>query len=162
MRQKEQHLIRRLCVRTGLALLGALAFCVPHAFAQVCAVSDAVSGTGSAPASVAMGDFNGDGILDMAVANSGDNTVSIMLGKADGSYTTAAVYPTGTTPSGVTAADFNGDGKLDLVVANKGNDSISVLLGNGNGTFKTPVSYGTAGFVGNSLPVLPAVTNLAP
>ena len=113
------------------SLSSVLLFCGPRAFAQAVAF-----GTGNSPASVAVGDFNGDGLADIAVANSADNTISVLLAKPDGSYHAAVAYAAGATPSGVTAADLNGDGKLDLVVANKGDSTISVLLGNGDGTFK--------------------------
>jgi hypothetical protein len=75
--------------------------------------------TGTQPGSVALGDFNGDGILDMAVTNGGDNTLTILLGKGDGTFTAAASSPqTGAYPASVTVGDFNRDGKADLAVAN--------------------------------------------
>ena len=91
---------------------------------------------GSQPAAMAAGDFNGDGIQDLAVANSGSNSLTILLGNGDGTFNTSApTLPTGSQPGGIIAADFNADGKLDLAVANAGNNSITILLGNGDGTF---------------------------
>ena len=58
---------------------------------------------------------NGDGIPDLAVANSGDNTVSILLGKGDGTFTLKQNASTGLTPYGLVVGDFNGDGKVDFV-----------------------------------------------
>jgi hypothetical protein len=78
-------------------------------------------------------DFNGDGKLDLAVANG--ITVSILLGNGDGTFQPQVVYQVGVTPVGIVAADFNGDGKLDLAVANYWNNTLSILLGNGDGTF---------------------------
>jgi hypothetical protein len=104
---------------------------------------------GHFPMSVAMADFNGDGKEDLAVANYSDGTVSVLLGKGDGTFQPQVTYPTGLTPDAVAVGDFNGDGKLDLAVVNTGcppsggtcsGGSISVLLGNGDGTFQQPIT----------------------
>jgi hypothetical protein len=97
---------------------------------------------GTQPYSVAAGDFNGDGKLDLAVANNTSNNVSILLGNGDGTFQAAANYAAGSQPASVAVGDFNGDGKLDLAVANNISNNVSVLLGNGNGTFQTAVNYG--------------------
>ncbi|MCU1284533.1 MAG: Integrin-like protein [Acidobacteriales bacterium] len=94
--------------------------------------------------SVAIGDFNGDGNVDLAVVVQGEERVAILLGSATGVFTIAPLRPVlGSFPSKIIAADLNKDGILDLVVANTGNGqpvaSLSVLFGNGNGTFKTAV-----------------------
>ena len=65
-----------------------------------------------------MGDFNGDGKLDLAVANYNSATVSILLGTGTGSFGAKTDFGTGSIPSSVAVGDFNGDGKLDLAVAN--------------------------------------------
>jgi hypothetical protein len=75
-------------------------------------------GTGRACSSVAVGDFNGDGKLDLAVANFDSNTVSILLGTGTGSFGAKTDFGTGSNPASVAVGDFNGDGKLDLAVAN--------------------------------------------
>jgi hypothetical protein len=101
---------------------------------------------------VVSGDFNGDGILDLAVTNSNcayqtgglaytdlvcnAGTVSILLGNGDGSFQPHLDYATGKNPSALAAADFNADGKLDLAIVNAEDGSISVLLGQGDGTFQ--------------------------
>lgn len=92
---------------------------------------------GNSPNAIAVGDFNGDGKLDLAVTNQGDNTVSILLGNGDGTFQAQRTFPTGLAPDAIVAGDFNGDGKLDLAVANFTGNSISILLGNGDGTFAT-------------------------
>lgn len=90
---------------------------------------------GHSPNAIAVGDFNGDGKIDLAVTNEGDNTVSILLGNGDGTFQSQTTIATGVAPDAIVAADFNGDGKLDLAVANFTDNSISILLGNGDGTF---------------------------
>ena len=90
---------------------------------------------GTVPAAVAAADFNGDGILDLAVANSGSGDVSILLGNGNGTLQAAVNIDAGMTNPGVLATgDFNQDRKLDLVVFQPG--VISVLLGNGDGSFQ--------------------------
>src|SRR5439155_6917772 len=97
----------------------------------------------SFPWSVAVGDFDGDGKLDLAVANSGCHTVSVLWGNGDGTFQTARDFGAGISPVFVTTGDFNRDGKLDLVVANLFS-GVSVLLGNGvDRTFQAAVSYST-------------------
>jgi hypothetical protein len=97
------------------------------------------------PDAVAVGDFNGDGKLDVAVTNLVDGTVSILLGNGDGTFQAAQSYAVGLNPSSVALGDLNGDGSVDLAVANNGGPlvpgTVSILLGNGNGTFKAAVAY---------------------
>ena len=76
---------------------------------------------------------------DLVIANSGSNTVSVLLGSEnfDGTFTEAAgsPFPVGNNPSGVVIADFNGDGFPDFAVVNQGDNTISVFRGDGNGNF---------------------------
>jgi hypothetical protein len=99
--------------------------------------------TGSGPFSVAVGDFNLDGVPDLAVANVGSNTVSVLMGDAngDGNFHPAVNYPVGSEPESVAVGDFNRDGIPDLAVANFGSNNVSVLLGNVDGTFQPAVNY---------------------
>ena len=97
---------------------------------------------GSGPRSVATGDFNRDGKLDLAVSDPGSGNVSILLGKGNGTFQSPVSYPIGQgLYSLVAVADFNGDGKLDLVASNYASNNVSVLLGNGDGTFQAAVNY---------------------
>ena len=91
---------------------------------------------GTHPQAIVTADFNGDGRLDLATANAGDNTVSVLKGNGNGTFQSAQSSATGSGPKSVAVGDFNADGKLDVVTAN-GND-LSVLLGNGDGTFQDP------------------------
>jgi hypothetical protein len=90
---------------------------------------------GELPESAAVGDFNGDGKLDLAVANVLSNTVSILLGDGKGNFTLASSPVVGGEPQSVAVGDFNGDGKLDLAVANWSGNTVSILLGDGTGNF---------------------------
>ncbi|MBV8116035.1 MAG: immunoglobulin domain-containing protein, partial [Silvibacterium sp.] len=74
--------------------------------------------------------FDGDGKLDLAVGNSSDNTVSILLGKGDGTFTAATGSPVGVGkgPQSVAVGDFNGDGRLDIASANSSSVNVSVLV----------------------------------
>src|SRR2546422_3325299 len=76
-----------------------------------------------------------------AVANTGSNTISVLLGNGDGTFQAAQTFAAGASPWSVTAGDFNNDGKQDLAAANFGSADVSVLLGNGDGTFQAAVSY---------------------
>lgn len=107
--------------------------------------------TGSAPAPpafVAVGDFNGDHKLDLAVGNGSvntvSNTVSILLGNGDGTFQLPIQYNTGISADYVAVADFNNDKKSDLLISNIPigplyQSDISILLGDGDGRFQAPM-----------------------
>ena len=82
--------------------------------------------TGSSnPSSVAVGDFNGDGKLDLVVADLFSADVRLLLGNGNGTFGTAASYAAGAGSSSVAVGDFNDDGRLDIAVTDSG---VSVLL----------------------------------
>ena len=91
-----------------------------------------------------VGDFDGDGNLDIAVTNYGSGTVNVLLGKGDGTFNPAVPYAVNSGAFFIREADLNGDGFLDLVVGNYNSGTISVLLGVGDGTFQPQTTY-TAG-----------------
>ena len=108
--------------------------------------------TGKNAMAVASGDFNQDGIPDMAVANIYGNNVTVLLGNGDGTFTAAPALTAGVHPIGLMVADFNSDGIPDLAVVDAGSTTknsylytVSILLGKGDGTF-TPLtaSYQTS------------------
>ncbi len=123
----------------------------PAAFGLLNVSNPAVSQSMDA---VAVGDFNGDGNPDLAVANFSSNTIAILLGNGKGGFTPApAVLPTGNNPIAIAVGDFNGDGNLDLAVANYGDGTVTVLLGNGDGTFTPTATSPNAGTTPNSIAV---------
>ncbi len=110
---------------------------------------------GSVPNTVLAGDFNEDGITDLAVVCGGSNAVSILIGQGaagagNGTFAAAVNYATGTGPLRLASGDFNEDGITDLAVTNNNNasNSVSVLIGlgtgaQGDGTFAAAVDYPT-------------------
>ncbi len=100
--------------------------------------------TGYNPNSVAIGDLNGDGNPDLAVANSFANTVSVLLADASGKFAPKVDYPTAKTPVSVAIADLEGDGKPDLVIACLSDSVVSVLRGDGSGGFGPRTDWPTA------------------
>ncbi len=83
---------------------------------------------------------DGDGIVDIAVSNWISGDVSILIGRGQGAFASAAQYPVGGHPLNVQAADLDADGDSDLVTANSVSDHVSVLLGAGDGTFRPAVN----------------------
>ncbi|HEY6272858.1 MAG TPA: choice-of-anchor D domain-containing protein [Terriglobales bacterium] len=102
--------------------------------------------TGLEPYSVATADFNGDGLLDLAIVNYTGSTVSIFLNSVHGfpSAPTSTLALPGAGPQSVAVGDFNGDGKPDLALTMAALDQVVVALGNGDGTFtlSTPAAVG--------------------
>lgn len=94
------------------------------------------------PLATAAADFNGDGKLDLAVANSGVSTISVFPGKGDGSFLAPVIVsiPNGCFNDNVVAGDFNNDGNIDLLTVCALQTTVWVVPGLGNGQFGAPVS----------------------
>ncbi len=128
--------------------------------------------TGSQPSALAAGDFNGDGKIDLAVADKGNGgTVAILLNSSSGFQAPSTFGSGGTAPSAIVTADFDGDGKLDLAVANSMSGNVAVFRGGGNGAFQllhtfqtgtSPQSIAVADLNGDGLPDLVVADNGQP
>ena len=92
--------------------------------------------------SVAVGDFNGDGIQDFAAVHSSNNSVSIRLGNGTGGFSGNISIIVGTDPNSVAIGDFNADGIQDFATADNGSNSVSVRLGDGAGGFTGTTKIG--------------------
>ncbi len=101
--------------------------------------------------SLALGDFNGDGLPDLAITDqSYSGTLAISLGNGDGTFRFLNRYTLPFTPDAVTVGDFNRDGKLDLAVAQgTSQGAVSILLGLGDGSFQAPVQFRTNHYPGS-------------
>jgi len=94
----------------------------------------------------AVGDINNDGKADLAVADGPSDSVSVLIGSGEGTFTAQPNVSVSSSPQSVSIGDFNRDGKKDLAVACAGSDSVDVALGNGDGTFEAATPF----VVGNS------------
>ena len=114
---------------------------------------------GNTPTFVATGDFNADGVTDLAIANSGapstatngagvsGNSVSILFGNpnpnqinvGNGTFTTQTTYPAGTQPTSLAVADYNQDGFPDIAVSDAADNAVTFLFNEGAGIFTSPV-----------------------
>jgi hypothetical protein len=91
-------------------------------------LTSSVPTAGSRPAAVALGDFNGDRIVDIATANAGSANASVLLGDGSGDFSAPVLVGAGVNPHAVAAGDLNSDGRDDLIVANYGATSGSLTV----------------------------------
>jgi hypothetical protein len=126
---------------------GAVAVLLGQANGSFTGAGNANTG-GDLPSSVAIGDFNGDGKRDLAIAHLNSGNVSILLGNGTGAFAFASGTPfsVGTRPASIAVADLNADNKADLAVAIADDNAVAILMGAGNGTFtanvNSPVAVG--------------------
>jgi hypothetical protein len=110
-------------------------------------INPCVNPNANSNCSVAAGDFDNNGMADLAITSGYDNTVIILLGNGDGTFTPAPGPPIPITfPQSVKTGDFNNDGRLDLAVTDATDNTISIQLGNGDGTFTAAAPVPVGGF----------------
>jgi len=138
--ERTMHMV----IRT-VSCLAAIA-CAASAAAQPIAVSRSDVRVSDGPRAVVAADFDRNGRLDLATANLGAASVSIVLNLGDGHYSHAYDFRVGAGPFDLVAAELNGDGVMDLAVANADANSVSILLGRGVGGFTVlpPLSTGAS------------------
>lgn len=128
----------------GCVALWMVAYALPNPGAAISFVAPANQPqVGIQPTSIATADFNGDGVIDLAVTNFDETpeapapgtTISILLGNGNGTFAPQTLFTTGAGPRYVVAARLNADSHIDLAIANYWGDSVTILLGQGDGTF---------------------------
>jgi fibronectin type 3 domain-containing protein len=141
-------LTRGITNMSGGALIKAYSwnFTVKANRASVTLKQSFISGVGNNPRASVAGDFDNDGDIDLAVANAGSNTVSILLNSGSGTFTQSSTPGVGSNPYSVTTGDFDRDGDLDLAIANAGSNTVSILLNNGTGTFTQSSTPGVGSY----------------
>jgi hypothetical protein len=100
-----------------------------------------VSAAQGALSAILAGDFNHDGILDLAVTIPGSKQLAILVGNGDGSFAAPARYSVGANPVAIISADMDEDGIADLIVTNQGSNTFSMLGGNSDGSFRTALDF---------------------
>ena len=104
---------------------------------------------GSTPSSNEGADYDGDGIMDFAVAHIGNGNMSVFIGLGDGGFAPAVVYPSGNNSRGLTTLDAEGDGDTDIVLAHRSGSDMGLHRNNGDGTF-APVQLFPGGVSGET------------
>ncbi|HET6548757.1 MAG TPA: FG-GAP-like repeat-containing protein, partial [Solirubrobacter sp.] len=96
---------------------------------------------GFVPSSVALADFDGDGLGDAAVTTAADDAITLLMSSGGGLFAPVPAGTVGRGPNAVVAADFNRDGDPDLATANPDSDDVSLLLAGGGAAFSPAVSH---------------------
>jgi hypothetical protein len=109
------------------------------------AANQLVKSTATRPAAVAVGDVNGDGVLDFVVADAVNHQITVLVSNGAGSFDANSYRRDSSTPRAVALGDLDGDGRPELVVANHDATDISVFANLGGGSFAAPINYAAAG-----------------
>jgi small basic protein len=115
------------------------------------------TGFGSRPHSIAVGHFNDDNLIDIAVANYGTNNIGVLLSYGNGTFANRTTYSLGSaSPHSIGVSDFNRDNRMDIVAINKGQNNTAILIGYGNGSFENSLMTS----IGSSLSISLAIGDL--
>jgi hypothetical protein len=134
---------------SGKTLIRSVLLCLtaclltPPASAQTYFFSRADFELGTYPGAVVVGDLNSDGNLDLVVADAQQSSVSILLGRANGTFLKQLVLKLGFGPGDVAIGDFNRDGVPDLALTNWSGNTVAIFLGAGNGRFQPSGQFAT-------------------
>jgi large repetitive protein len=136
-----------------------------NVFAQATFSTKTDFAAGNFPYSVATADLNGDGLPDMVVTNSDDNTISVLMnttvpGATTASYSAKTDFSTGFNPYSVAIGDLNGDGKPDIAVANRFSGTVSVLLNTTTTGSLTPTFTDNMEFNANSFTISVSIADI--
>lgn len=101
--------------------------------------------SGNRPSTNESADFNGDGFTDVAVGNTQNSTVNILLGDGQGGFSSITAVAAGNGIRGLAVLDLDGDGAMDIVTANRNGNNLALLPGNGDGTFSSPTFIESGG-----------------
>src|SRR5258707_373225 len=113
-------------------LISGMAFFSPMIAAQAkempLAFNSKTYTVGKVPVGIAVGDFNGDGKIDIVTANEDDHSISVLRSNGDGTFQAPQTFSVGANPVGIAMGDLTGSGNLDIVTANYNDNTVSVLL----------------------------------
>ena len=101
--------------------------------------------TGDTPSPNESCDMNGDGLMDIVTGDKFGDTVSVLLGRGDGTFDPSAQYSMGDLPRGLAIFDMDGDGDSDVISANANSSNMSIRLNNGDGTLGARTSFNGGG-----------------
>jgi flagellin-like hook-associated protein FlgL len=141
--------LSELRVQAGYGSAGSVSFAISQSLSRTVGAGTLSAATsfasGTDPLSLALGDLNADGVLDMVTADQASNCVSVSLGNGDGTFKARTSFAAGSGSQSVALGDLNGDGAIDLAVADTVAFVAFVFIGNGNGTFKAKSSFASHG-----------------
>ncbi|MEC7583810.1 MAG: FG-GAP-like repeat-containing protein [Planctomycetota bacterium] len=103
--------------------------------------TSSINGGGSGEDNITAIDANEDGVVDLVVGMRWSQTMSVMIGNGDGTFTMGQYSTAGGQTFSQSAGDCNGDGHVDVLFANRGTNTFALMLGDGSGTFGSPTSY---------------------
>lgn len=145
---KPDRLLRIAALTLALTILVALTGAAPASAATASFEPPVYYTIGRDAQDIETGDFNNDGIPDLATANILLSTITVLIGAGDGTFSSISTFSPSPVPNTLPHAleldDLDGDGNLDIVVALIFTSKFSVIMGNGDGTFDAPVTYNTA------------------